>query len=76
MNKLNNDRNEAKELITKMNNESENLKMQHETLTARLQIVEQLKEMLEQQIGSSEVQDIMKRFTSENRQVLEVCPSF
>ncbi|XP_008211366.1 centrosomal protein cep290 [Nasonia vitripennis] len=70
LNKLNNDRNEVKELISQINDQNENLKIQHETLTSRLQIVEQLKDMLEQQIGSNDVQDIMQRFTTESRQLL------
>ncbi|KAJ8673333.1 hypothetical protein QAD02_004595 [Eretmocerus hayati] len=70
LNRLNNDRNEVKELVTKVNDQNESLKMQHETLANRLQIVEQLKDMLEQQIGSNDVQEVMKKFTSETRQAL------
>lgn len=73
LNKLNNDQNEVKELITQINDQNEKLKMQHEMLTNRLQIVEQLKDMLEQQIGSDDVQDIMQRFASESRQLHAVC---
>lgn len=72
LNKLNNDRNEVKELITKINDQNENIKIQYETLTSRLKIVEQLKDMLEQQIGSSDVQDIIQRFSSETKQALAV----
>lgn len=72
LNKLNNDRNEAKELIAKINDQNENIKIQYETLTSRLKIVEQLKDMLEQQIGSSDVQDIMQRFSNETKQILAV----
>ncbi|XP_058789831.1 centrosomal protein cep290-like isoform X2 [Phymastichus coffea] len=70
LNKLNNDRNEVKELILKINEQNENVKIQHETLTSRLQIVEELKNMLEQQIGSGDVQDIMQKFSSATRQTL------
>lgn len=72
LNKLNNDRNEVKELISQIHDQNENLKLQHETLTSRLQIVEQLKDMLEQQIGSNDVQDIMQKFATETRQLLTV----
>ncbi|XP_011504729.1 PREDICTED: centrosomal protein of 290 kDa-like [Ceratosolen solmsi marchali] len=69
-NQLRNDQNEVKKLIIKINDQNENLKIQHETLASRLQIVEQLKDILEQQIGSSDVQDIMQKFTNETKLIL------
>lgn len=72
LNKLNNDRNEVRELVLKINGQNENLKIQNETLTGRLKIVEELKNMLEQQIGSSDVQTIMQTFSNETRQTLSV----
>ncbi|CAD1480387.1 unnamed protein product, partial [Heterotrigona itama] len=41
----------------------ENAKQQQEMLTNRLQIVESLKDILEQQIGSNSVQDIVQQFS-------------
>ncbi|KAJ8684521.1 hypothetical protein QAD02_020313 [Eretmocerus hayati] len=60
-------RNEVKELVPQVNDQNEYLKMQYETLANRLQIVEKLKDMLEQQIGSNDMQ-VMKKFTTETRQ--------
>ncbi|XP_033329753.2 centrosomal protein 290kDa isoform X1 [Megalopta genalis] len=45
-------------------------KLQQETLTNRLQIVESLKDILEQQIGSNSVQDIMQRFSEYSQYTL------
>ncbi|XP_078036495.1 centrosomal protein 290kDa isoform X1 [Augochlora pura] len=45
-------------------------KIQQETLTNRLQIVERLKDILEQQIGSNSVQDIMQRFSEYSQYTL------
>lgn len=51
---------------------NENAKQQQETLTSRLQIVESLKDILEQQIGSNSVQDIMQRFSEYSQYTLNV----
>lgn len=51
----------------------ENVKEQQEMLTNRLQIVENLKDILEQQIGSNSVQDIMQQFSEYSQYTLNVC---
>lgn len=51
----------------------ESAKLQQETLTNRLQIVDSLKDILEQQIGSNNVQDIMQRFSEYSQYTLNVC---
>ncbi|XP_015431660.1 PREDICTED: centrosomal protein of 290 kDa [Dufourea novaeangliae] len=48
----------------------ENARLQQETLTNRLQIVGSLKDILEQQIGSNSVQDIMQRFSEYSQHTL------
>ncbi|OAD55251.1 hypothetical protein WN48_05217 [Eufriesea mexicana] len=48
----------------------ENSKQLQETLSNRLQIVESLKDILEQQIGSNSVQDIMQRFSEYSQYTL------
>ncbi|XP_076288209.1 centrosomal protein 290kDa [Lasioglossum baleicum] len=48
----------------------ESAKLQQETLVNRLQIVESLKGILEQQIGSNSVQDIMQRFSEYSQYTL------
>ncbi|XP_043248630.1 centrosomal protein of 290 kDa [Colletes gigas] len=48
----------------------ESAKVQQETLTNRLQIVESLKDILEQQIGSNSVQDIVQRFSEYSQYTL------
>lgn len=50
----------------------ENVKQQQDMLTNRLQIVESLKDILEQQIGSNSVQDIMQRFSEYSQYTLNV----
>lgn len=50
----------------------ENIKLQQEVLTSRLQIVESLKDILEQQIGSNSVHDIMQRFSEYSQYTLNV----
>lgn len=50
----------------------ENVKQQQETLTNRLKIVENLKDILEQQIGSNSVQDIMQQFSEYSQYTLNV----
>ncbi|XP_015607794.1 centrosomal protein of 290 kDa isoform X2 [Cephus cinctus] len=49
---------------------SESLKLQQEILTNRLEVVERLKDILEQKIGSSDVQDLMHRFSENSQQTL------
>nr|XP_031834342.1 centrosomal protein of 290 kDa isoform X1 [Nomia melanderi] len=48
----------------------ENAKLQQEMLINRLQIVESLKDILEQQIGSNSVQDIMQHFSEYSQYTL------
>ncbi|KAK0175035.1 hypothetical protein PV327_008820 [Microctonus hyperodae] len=52
---------------TKDNNEK--VKTQQETLTNRLEIVDRLKDILEQQIGSSDLDNLLQKF-SENSQIV------
>lgn len=54
----------------------ENVKQQQEMLTNRLKIVENLKDILEQQIGSNNVQDIMQQFSEYSQYTLNVCDIF
>ncbi|KAF7992720.1 hypothetical protein HCN44_005064 [Aphidius gifuensis] len=61
------DRNEISANLKNAKKSSESANIQQETLTNRLEIVERLKDILEQQIGSPDVQSIMNRF-SENSQ--------
>lgn len=50
----------------------EDAKQQQEILTNRLQIVESLKDILEQQIGNNGVQDILQRFSEYSQYTLNV----
>ncbi|CAG5073805.1 Similar to cep290: Centrosomal protein cep290 (Drosophila melanogaster) [Cotesia congregata] len=54
---------EAKETLEKA-------RMQQETLTNRLEIVERLKDILEQQIGSANVEDVIKTFSDNSQSTL------
>lgn len=70
--KLITDREECYKLSQEAKEENEKVKLQHEILSNRLQIVEQLKDILEQQIGSPDVQNLMQRFSEESQRFLSV----
>ncbi|CAL7934044.1 unnamed protein product [Xylocopa violacea] len=68
--KLNDDRRSADSEMKEARDCREQAKRQQEMLTNRLQIVESLKDILEQQIGSNSVQDIMQRFSEYSQYTL------
>lgn len=70
--KLMSDRLEWNQKTQEANEEREKVKLQQEILSSRLQIVERLKDMLEQQIGSPDVQSIMNRFSEDSQRTLSV----
>ena len=72
MNKVNDDKKEVKELLVQINNRNDNLEVQRETLSMRLRIIEQLKDILEQQIGSNSVEEMTIKFTDESRKAIDV----
>ncbi|KAL7306503.1 hypothetical protein TKK_0001202 [Trichogramma kaykai] len=71
MNKLNSDRKEVKELLGQISDRNNNLEVQRETLSTRLRIVEQLKDILEQQIGKKDVEDTMLKFNEASRNIID-----
>lgn len=70
--KLRNERQNIDSEMKKAKECHENSKQQQETLNDRLQIVESLKDILEQQIGSNSVQDIMQQFSEYSQYTLNV----
>lgn len=66
------DREECQKMTREAKEESEKVNIQQEILSNRLQIVEQLKDILEQQIGSPDVQTLMQRFSEESQRFLSV----
>lgn len=50
----------------------EDIKYEQQLLSARLEIIERLKDILEQQIGAGSVQIIMERFAESSQQTLSV----
>lgn len=50
----------------------EDIKHEQQLLSVRLEIVERLKDMLEQQIGAGSVQNIMEHFAEISQQTLSV----
>ncbi|XP_043474631.1 centrosomal protein of 290 kDa isoform X2 [Leptopilina heterotoma] len=64
------DREECQKMTREAKEESEKVNIQQEILSNRLQIVEQLKDILEQQIGSPDVQTLMQRFSEESQRFL------
>jgi len=50
----------------------EDIKYEQQYLSARLEIVERLKDMLEQQIGAGNVQNIMEHYAETSQQTLSV----
>ena len=70
--KLNEDRYEMDKIISKLKEDNDNLKLQEDMLTNKLQIVEKLKDLLEKQIGKDNVDEFMNYFTNEARQSVAV----
>ncbi|XP_020710825.2 centrosomal protein of 290 kDa isoform X2 [Athalia rosae] len=68
--KLKSDQSAIEKTMDEVSKIEENAKAQQDLLTGRLQIVEQLKHILEQQIGSPDVQDIIHRFSEASQSVL------
>ncbi|XP_076656438.1 centrosomal protein 290kDa [Halictus rubicundus] len=68
--KLKDDRQSIDSELANAKESRESAKLQQETLVNRLQIVESLKDILEQQIGSNSVQDIMQRFSEYSQYTL------
>ncbi|XP_076766849.1 centrosomal protein 290kDa [Xylocopa sonorina] len=68
--KLNDERQSVDSEMKKARDCHEQAKRQQESLTDRLQIVESLKDILEQQIGSNSVQDVMQRFSEYSQYTL------
>lgn len=64
---LANDRIKIDLQLKEANDNNEKVKIQQETLTNRLEIVDRLKDILEQQIGSSDLDNLLQKF-SENSQ--------
>lgn len=50
----------------------EDIKQERQFLSARLEIVERLKDILEQQIGAGNTQNIIERFAENSQQTLSV----
>ena len=72
LSKLLTDRLEWDKKTQEVNEEYEKVKLQQEILSSRLKIVERLKDMLEQQIGSPDVESIMQRFSEDSQRTLSV----
>ncbi|XP_011300810.1 centrosomal protein of 290 kDa isoform X2 [Fopius arisanus] len=68
--KLNESREEISLKQKEIKNQSDSVKSQQEALTNRLAIVDQLKGILEEQIGNSEQQSIMHRFSEHSQNTL------
>lgn len=71
--KLKTDRIELDMEMKKAKEFSNRVISQQETLTNRLEIVERLKDILEEQIGGESVQDILQKFSENSQYVLNVC---
>ncbi|XP_011868015.1 PREDICTED: centrosomal protein of 290 kDa isoform X2 [Vollenhovia emeryi] len=68
--KLKRDRQNIDEEMQKTKNCHEDVKYEQQCLSARLEIVERLKDMLEQQIGAGSVQNIMEHYAATSQQTL------
>lgn len=66
------DRDEYSKAWQEVKEEREKVKLQQEILCNRLQIVEQLKNILEEQIGNPDVQNLMQRFSENSQRYLSV----
>lgn len=74
--KLKIDRQNIDAEIEKTKKYHEDIKYEQQYLSARLEIVERLKDMLEQQIGAGSVQNIMEHYAEISQQTLSVSLSF
>lgn len=70
--KLKIDRQNIDEEVQKTKKCQEDIKYEQQYLSARLEIVERLKDMLEQQIGAGNVQNIMEHYAEISQQTLSV----
>ena len=70
--KLKQERRNIDSEVKKAREYHENAKQQQEMLTNRLQIVESLKDILEQRIGSNSVQDIVQQFSEYSQYTMNV----
>lgn len=70
--KLKIDRQNIDAEIQKTKKCNEDIKYEQQYLSARLEIVERLKDMLEQQIGAGSVQNIMEHYAEVSQQTLSV----
>lgn len=59
--------------MQKIKKSHEDVKYEHQLLSTRLEIVERLKDILEQQIGAGSVQNILEHFAETSQQTLSVC---
>lgn len=71
--KLKVDRRNVDSEMQKVTKCHEDVKHEQQLLSTRLEIVERLKDMLEQQIGAGSVQNIMEHFAETSQQTLSVC---
>lgn len=63
---------EIESKVKEANDLKESAKLQQELLTNRLEIVERLKDILEEQIGSSHVESMMQSFSEYSQYTLNV----
>lgn len=70
--KLKIDRQNIDAEMQKTKKSHEDIKYEQQYLAARLEIVERLKDMLEQQIGAGSVQNIMEHYAETSQQTLSV----
>lgn len=70
--KLKTDRQNIDTEIQKIKKCHEDVKYEQQFLSARLEIIERLKDILEQQIGTGSVQIIMERFAESSQKTLSV----
>lgn len=66
------DRKDIDSEIQKVKKCHEEVKHEQQLLSTRLEIVERLKDILEQQIGAGSVQNIMEHFAETSQQTLSV----
>lgn len=71
--KLKMDRQNIDSEMQKVKKCHEDVKYEQQLLSTRLEIVERLKDILEQQIGAGSVQNIMEHFAETSQQTLSVC---
>lgn len=70
--KLKTDRQDMDSEMQKVKKCHEDVKYEQQLLSTRLEIVERLKDILEQQIGTGSVQNIMEHFSETSQKALSV----